>query len=77
MFIAIPQGESSFLYVNVDNVNEFRLEEDTLVIFFKDESVDTIYFKSPELAELAVEGIVNFAGKVYNIDEDDLNEEFN
>ena len=77
MFIAIPQGESSFCYINVDNVNEFRLEEDTLVIFFKDESVDTIYFKSPELAELAVEGIVNFAGKVYNIDEDDLNAEFN
>jgi len=77
MFIEIPQGEGSFLYVNVDNINEFRLEKDTLVFFFKDDSTDTINFKSPELAELAINGIVNCAGKVYSIDEEDLDEEYN
>ena len=74
MFIAIPEKDGT-RYINRDNINEYIVDEDNIVIFYKDDSTEIFNFKSAEIAEEVGESIAYCTSSVYVIDKDDLADE--
>lgn len=76
MFIGIPE-EDGTKWVNVEELTEVKVVDNSIVLFHSDDGLETLNFKSAEIAEEVAEDIVTQATNHYRIDEEDLDEEYN
>lgn len=79
MFVAFKE-EGSTRYVNIKEIVEIQVVDDSIIITDINDAISAIHFKSAEIAEDEAETLVACASKngVYYIDEEDLQDaEFN
>ena len=76
MFIAIPNEEGT-RYINREAIDEYRVDDNTIVIFYMEDESEFIYFKSAEIAEKVAREIALCSDGLYAIAKDDLDEAFN
>jgi hypothetical protein len=74
MFIGITE-EDGTRWVNVESLTEVKVVDNSIVLFHSDDGLETLNFKSTEIAEEVAEDIVTQATNYYRIDEDDLADE--
>jgi hypothetical protein len=74
MFIGITE-EDGTRWVNVGSLTEVKVVDNSIVLFHSDDGLETLNFKSTEIAEEVAEDIVTQATNCYRIDEEDLADE--
>lgn len=76
MFIKVPQGDGA-RYVDFNYITSIQRVDDSVIFFLKDDEVMNVTFKSADLAEDAIDGIFYYNGKLYEIEEEDVDGEDN
>ena len=74
MFIGITE-EDGTRWVNVESLTEVKVVDNSIVLFHSDDGLETLSFKSAEIAEEVAEDIVTQATNYYRIDSEDLVDE--